>query len=126
MLNNIKRGEMKEVVEYSLNFYVDRDGGYGFPCDENGNVFESNPALVANYKRCLERPEDFPYAFNQLEKRTHRYREPDTGVCSHCGTEVMIQNEYMGAFECPGCGQWYNLFGQELKNPHRWHELEDW
>ena len=27
----------------------------------------------------------------------------------------------MGAFEC-ACGQWYNMFGQELNPPEDWEE----
>jgi hypothetical protein len=28
----------------------------------------------------------------------------------------------MGANECPHCGQWYNVFGQELLPPDQWEE----
>lgn len=33
-------------------------------------------------------------------------------VC-HCGTTVYLD----GDTQCEGCGQWFNGFGQELKNP---------
>jgi hypothetical protein len=29
----------------------------------------------------------------------------------------------MGACQCENCGQWYNIFGQELIDPEYW---EDW
>lgn len=50
---------------------------------------------------------------------------PATGVCK-CGNRITLQNEYMGACECPYCGRWYNLFGQELNHPDTWRYGDDW
>lgn len=36
--------------------------------------------------------------------------------------EYELVNQYQGACPCPKCGQWYNLFGQELINPQYWEE----
>ena len=39
-------------------------------------------------------------------------------VVCHCGTTVYLS----GDTQCDGCGQWYNAFGQELKDPEFWEE----
>ena len=128
MINNFKRGEYREKVDYEVRFYTDACGGFAFPCDENGKLIvnsNTNPAAIKNYHWCLENPDKFPYYFNHVTKRTHTWREPNTGTC-HCGQQMELVNEYMGACECPKCGQWYNLFGQELKNPSTWSDGDDW
>lgn len=48
-----------------------------------------------------------------------RERPCAIGECK-CGAEVPLMDQYMGACECPGCGQWYNLSGQELLPPEEW------
>lgn len=53
------------------------------------------------------------------------YREPNSGVC-HCGHRIELYNEYLGACECPYCGQWWNIFGQELKPVEQWKDGDDW
>lgn len=45
---------------------------------------------------------------------------PAVGKCS-CGREVILDADYSGAVQC-GCGRWYNLFGQELRDPRYWEE----
>ena len=35
-------------------------------------------------------------------------------------------NQYLGACECPKCGQWYNLSGQELNPVNTWSQGDDW
>ena len=47
------------------------------------------------------------------------YKEPAHGTCI-CGEEVSLWDQYYGACECPKCGRWYNLFGQELVAPEHW------
>ena len=127
MIKDYKPSEIEEIVEYELVFYVERGGGLGFPCDENGNVDRSKlmePA-IKNLDYALSHPEDYPYAWNEIEKNTRRYRNPASGICK-CGERIDLYNEYMGACECPCCGQWWNLFGQELNNPETWSRGEDW
>ena len=43
-----------------------------------------------------------------------------------CSEEFYLQDEYRGACECPRCGQWFNLFGQELTDPRGWPSGSDW
>lgn len=120
MIRNFKRGEYETRVTYELTFYRDRSGGYAFPCDENGKVPESlNDAAKKNLAWCLEHPEKFPYGFNEIVKHKREYRLPNKGTCS-CGQEIELTNDYMGACQCPKCGQWYNTSGQELLPPDQW------
>ena len=126
-MKDYKESWVEEIVEYEIEFLVDSSGGYGFPADENGNVLldKMNDAAKENYAWCMEHPEKFPYTFNKFRKRTRRYRNPPSGICN-CGERIALYNEYLGGCECPKCGQWWNLFGQELKNPEEWSEGDDW
>lgn len=127
MIKDFKRGEWVEKTDYELRFYRDANGGFAFPCDKDGNPLmdPDNKAAWDNYHECLKNPEEFPYYFNHKVANTHSWREPNSGTC-YCGTRIELVNEYMGACECPKCGKWYNLFGQELKNPEHWDEGDDW
>ena len=120
------RGESKEKVNYGLRFFYDDNGGFEFPCDENGNLLDVvTDGARKNYKWCLENPGEFQI-FNKVIKHTKTYREPNTGICDCCGETVTLVNEYMGACSCPKCGQLYNLFGQKLKSPETWSNGYDW
>ena len=127
MMKDYKPSERVEVTEYELLFYVDSSGGLGFPCDEVGNVDRSKlqGAAIRNLDYALSHPEHYPYCWNTVKKYRRSYREPASGICN-CGERIELYNEYMGAYECPNCGQWWNLFGQELKNPETWKDGDDW
>jgi len=121
MLTEYKRSEEKELVEYELVFDDGANNGYAFPCDKDGNLNEDmHPAAIENYNWCMSHMDQFARA-NKVIKISRRYREPSQGKCS-CGEIVYLTNDYMGACQCPGCGQWYNLFGQELLPPEMWEE----
>lgn len=126
MIKDYKAPWTETVTDYCLNFYSHSDGGYGFPCDEHGNVKKDDMQEIAvrNYEYCMANPDKFPYAWNEIEKRTRSYRNPASGTC-HCGERINLYNDYMGACECPNCGQWYNLFGEELLPPKMWEENID-
>lgn len=109
-----------EITEYSLEYFVDETGGYSFPCDENGNVLEMGPEALKNLEQCRQHPEKFIRP-GHIRKDVHSYVEPAVGICS-CGEDVILEDEYMGACQCGKCGQWYNLFGQELLPPGLWEE----
>lgn len=121
------KGERKEIISYGLRFFYDTSGGFEFPCDENGKVLDNlNSAAKENYEWCMKNPQKFKGGFNEVKKYVTRYRELDTGVCDCCGETFELYNEYMGACECPKCGQWYNLFGQKLNPPETWSDGDDW
>lgn len=125
MLTIIKESEYVDYDEYELVFYREPGYGFGFPCDKDGNLLPGlTDAAIENHRWALEHKEKFPYAFNEIEHRVRHCREPAIGKC-RCGSEFPLENQYQGACECPGCGQWYNLFGQELRDPSTW-EREWW
>lgn len=125
MLNNIVRPERRLEVSYGLRFFDDPEGGYEFPCDENGNVFvdKMSPAAKENYEYCLAHPDKYWYAFKKVKEYRRWVKDTPYGTC-HCGERVYLINKYMGACQCPRCGQWYNLFGEELLPPSEWGDLD--
>ena len=123
MLHNYVPSKYYTAVDYELVFDDGYYNGYCFPCDENGNLLQSeeeNPAAYANMRWCLEHPEKFE-RFNKIIKYTRQVRDNAHGICI-CGHEVELWNQYMGACQCPECGRWYNLFGQELVSSEHWEE----
>ena len=126
MIKDYKPAYTEGSTDYYLLFYTDRSGGLAFPCDESGNLLPGLQApAIRNYKYAISHPEKYPYLFNYIEKRTCRHRNPATGVCK-CGERIELYNDYMGARECPNCGQWWNLFGEELNDVSTWRHGEDW
>ena len=123
MLKDYMPVEHSTVEEYELVFDDGHNNGFGFPCDKDGKLLESedkNPAAHRNYQECLKHPERF-VRFNRIVRTERRVRENAHGICV-CGEEVELWNQYMGACECPNCGRWYNLFGEELNPPELWEE----
>lgn len=121
MLKNYTQAEWKTLVEYELVFDDGSNNGFGFPCDRDGKLIESeeqNPVAHENYRRCMKHPEQFD-RFNEVVRRERRYREPGHGTCI-CGAEVELYDQYYGACQCPECGRWYNLYGQSLLPPEQW------
>lgn len=113
-----KTSTIKSYYELEFLLIEDKTGGLSFPCDENGNVKELNPGAQENYEYALANPDK--YTKPRVIKRTYKDIEPAEGLCS-CGERILIENQYCGAFECPNCNQWYNLFGQELLPPDQWN-----
>ena len=120
MLKNITK--RKRVTEdlYEIRFFYDDNGGYAFPCDKDGNIFELDDIALKNYKWCMDHPEQFKH-WNWFFHWTQTYVEEGSGDCE-CGNRVVLKDQYLGACECENCGRWYNLFGQELKHPKYWRD----
>ena len=123
-LKIIKEREPKEIITYSLDFDYkdDSGGGFTFPCNQHGEILrdEMPQTAIANYIRCMrDNRLTSPYI------RTHRnhWVEPAIGKCV-CGEQVLLENQYMGACQCPKCGQWYNIYGQSLIPPEYWEDDE--
>ena len=131
MLKNYTPSEYVEETFYSLVFDDGHGNGLRFDCDAGGDILpwpETDPnhraideARRRNREYALAHPEKY-VRFNRVIKETRSYREPAHGLCD-CGEEVWLTNQYMGACECPGCGKWYNLFGQTLLPPDRWEDV---
>ena len=125
MIKDFKNGEEKMEIYYEVMFDDGHHNGYGFPCDENGNVKPfSNEIAQANYEYCLAHPKKF-VRYNKVVKEEYTYREYNSGVCN-CGHRIELINEYLGGCECPYCGQWWNMWGQKLNNPETWSDGDDW
>lgn len=125
MLKNYVPSKWCKITEYQLVFDDRRHNGFGFPCDANGKLLQSekeNPESYKNLRWCLEHPNEFE-RFNEVVKYTRNVKDDAHGTC-HCGNEVYLYNQYHGACQCPECGQWYNLFGEELLPPEEWIEEE--
>lgn len=122
MIKDFRPSERVTITEYELVFYHEYGCGLGFPCDKDGNIIgELQEPAQRNLNDALAHPEKYPYAWNKVEKTVRSYREPASGICK-CGVRISLTNDYYGACECPECGQWWNLFGEELKNPERWND----
>lgn len=103
-----------------LVFWKEHDSGVSFPCDEDGNIDLNTlkEADIQAYKNAMSHPENYPYAWNEVETVD---REPASGIC-RCGKHILLIDQYLGACSCPDCGQWYNIFGLELKPVERWND----
>lgn len=123
MIKNYVRRHPEEIISYDLVFDDGHNNGFAFPCSENGTLLEMSQAAKDNYEFCMANPEKF-VRFNKVIKTRHRYMADASGTCN-CGETIPLMNEYMGACECPYCGQWWNIFGQELLPPDRWEEAID-
>lgn len=121
MLINYKPSYYSKVTLHSLVFDDGAGNGYWFPCDENGNLSEDlDEAAYRNYKLCMERKDEF-WRANVIAKEECCFYVPASGQCA-CGNTIELVNEYAGACQCSSCGQWYNLFGQELLPPDQWED----
>lgn len=117
-----------ETIEHKIEFDLIKDpsGGYSFNCEPDGTpTFDPDYEEVQkeNYDYCLAHPE--LYYPGQVRTIKRSYRVPAKAKCE-CGETIELVNEYMGACECPFCGQWHNLFGQALNDPSTWSSGDDW
>lgn len=104
-----------------LAFYCEDGNGFVFDLDEHMKPILGTEDLKKNYEYCMAHPEEFETAWNDIMHEKYSYTEPAVGVCS-CGEQITLDGDFDGAIQCPKCGQWYNLFGQELLPPDQWEE----
>lgn len=121
MLKIIKERTPETIIDYTIEYSYkdDPEAGFWFPALKNGEPdFDAMcPEMRANYESCLTDDRLTEPEF-KVNKRT--YINPAIGECS-CGREVVLDVDYNGAVMCD-CGKWYNLFGQELRDPEYWEE----
>lgn len=121
MLKIISERTPMEYISYHIEFTDNEGSGYSFNADSNGKIIIENNDQRENYEYALAHPELFPVQYNEFTKRVQYYTEPARGICQ-CGQEIALTDDYLGACECGKCGQWYNLFGQELISPEFWED----
>lgn len=121
VIDELVKRHWETVIEYNLIFDNGKGRVFRFPCDKNGKVHNLSNALKANLKMCLNEPERFT-RFNEVVQYKTTVMMPGKGKC-HCGRMVVLNDDYNGACRCP-CGQWYNIFGQKLKNNPEYWEVE--
>ena len=111
---------LKEItdIEYRHEFALNGEIVLSFPV-KNGKVELNNPAAEENYNKALN---DDRYTDCGIKKIVHKWTE--TWLKCRCGKDIQLFNQYLGASECPYCGQWHNLFGQELLPPDQWGDLD--
>ena len=121
MLEIIKERSRETVTEHYIEFYYknDPEAGYCFPANKDRTLARDKltPVAIANYENCLV---DNRLTKAEFTTYTRTYAEPAIGKCS-CGAEVVLDSGYLGAVRC-SCGRWYNVFGQELRDPKYWEE----
>lgn len=114
----IKQRERKEEIYYTYDFERGDGSGFTFPCNSIGEV-QLNEYNKESYDYCIQHKDEFEW--EGILKHKNHYIEPAIGRCV-CGEEFELIDQYMGACECPGCGQWYNIYGQSLINPEYWED----
>ena len=99
--------------------------GFSFPVNEKGELLNDNEYARENYRLCVAGQmvdkDSNPIIDEGITRQSRKYRTNAEGRC-RCGETVELYDQYMGACECPKCGQWYNLSGQELVPPRYWEE----
>lgn len=120
MLRDIKEPERRRQEYYRRDFQVigePKGCGFSFACDSEGTLTSRNEGQKENFAFAIAHPEKFVDL--GVVKHVSEYLVPGSGLC-RCGERVSLIEQYMGACECPRCGQWYNIFGQELLPPDMW------
>lgn len=117
MIADYKGAEIEYIDEFNIVFEYSDGGGYSFPCDRKGTPLTMTAAAAMNLIWCREHPEKFATG-ERIVKTTRKIKHNPTGTC-RCGRRVELHDQYWGACQCE-CGQWYNIFGQELLPPNRW------
>ena len=126
--------ERKQVTEtsYEMNYYRKLEGSgdeydknfcYSYPCNEKGVIDkESLCKEAAETYEIVSADDGYVPVF---EKIVHRYTEPAQAKCRG-GNIFTVKDMFYGCCECDACGQWYNLFGQEVIPPDEQRRCYDW
>ena len=119
MAKMISRRQRVEAAEYVHVFALvdDPESGWEFCADENGKYRPMAKEAQENLRYCLDNPSKV--TDRGIKKYYHRWTEPAVLECD-CGEKVVLDGEVCGASQCPRCGRWYNLAGQEVISPDGW------
>lgn len=124
MAEVIKQSKRVVKVTYELCFEWNdlsdgMAGGFGFDCDEQGNVFmdQLNPDALANYKACISGKYDVRSM--GVQRYVNRYTEPAVLRCD-CGHHVALGHHFTNT--CDNCHADYNSQGTRLAPRSQWGE----
>ena len=97
------------------------DSGFMFPCNQAGIIDFDGMEQVAldNYDKCESG--EYEVVCHGLRREVNSYWEPAVAVCS-CGHEVTLESN---TNQCESCRSYYNMGGQELRDPREWGEETD-
>lgn len=119
MIKIISKRTRRFDTSYEVFFGTGPGAGFGFECDENGNIFFDRLSKIgkSSYKDCIEA--GYP---KSIQKFKSEYVDPAVGLCE-CGHEVVLYDALTN--ECEHCGRLYNMCGQELAPEASWEEKWD-
>ncbi len=126
----IKERTVKTETWFEHNFkWANTPGwaGFSFTLNDKKEPVLMGDEALKNYRLCLagkmvDHTGNGDYIIDEgITRRERRYTENATGRC-RCGTVIELYDQYLGACECPNCGQWYNIMGQELIPPQYWED----
>lgn len=122
MLEIIKESYDETIEKFYIHFYDEnKELRMGFPM-ENG-VPAIKECAKENFATANKKADAGKWT-KKIEKVSYTYKHLPYGRCA-CGAKFELYDRYMGACPCPNCGQWYNLFGQELDPPDTWDEGDE-
>lgn len=117
-MKKVSESRVEESTTHQLVYYRQGTlGGFGFECDEGGEVYEERLAEAAleNLRKCREGEHDVLPP--EIATHHHRYKWPAVWVC--CETEFECDRF---TNTCPDCGADYNSAGQLLAPREQWGE----
>jgi hypothetical protein len=121
-----------EIITERVHEWLDKTGNFGhsYPVDENDNYTGNCEEGRANFlkdKAAIEiKALDGTLLIDQGVKVEKRYFTANAVGKCHCGQQFeLVRDYYYGAIDCPKCGQWYNMAGQELLPPDEWEGITE-
>jgi hypothetical protein len=97
-----------ETIVYMVTFDTDDDSGYGFECDQDGDVNLSQ--LTPLFREILNRCLAGEYGPGEIRPYRKMYTEAAVGICDNCGQDVVLA-AHTNTCEC---GMIYNMSGLQL------------
>lgn len=117
MTKIIKEREQMEKAFYVHSFarVGDPESGWQFDVNQDGEYKPMAKEVAESLQYCLDNPDKV--RDEGIKKYYRRWTEPAILECD-CGEQVPLEGFTNGASQCPVCGRWYNMFGQELSGPY--------
>jgi len=123
MAQIIKERQSVSIPMRELYFHAKGIVGYGgcaFKCTEDGYPIFTNDAQRKTYNEALL---NLKGEYDKPVIRHYSIQHTQNAVIRcECGKESELYSHHLGACQCPYCGRWHNLFGQELIDPYFWED----